>query len=110
MNDCCCDCLPPQACNDSSLATETAPESLGCNRGSDRNGTCVSQIISAVSNVGVGLAGAITGRPVVTTKQGNVTLGQKPLVTGQVQASSLLWMIALIAVAIAIVFVIGRKK
>lgn len=104
MSCCCGNCGPtcPIA-----MTTENPPSCVGCNRGG--NSTCVSSLVSAVSTMGIGVAGAVTGRPVITTKTGQVTLGNKPTITGQIQASSLLSYGLFAVVAIAIIFVVGRK-
>jgi hypothetical protein len=94
-------------CGTATADMQTAPANTTLGQSQDAQGGgsgSVSQWTTALSNLGISVASAVTGRPVVTTNvngQRIATLGNKPLVTGQVQTSTVLFVGALVAVAIA---------
>ena len=62
-------------------------------------------ILQTVSNIGFSVASAVTGRPLVQNPQGGVTLGNAPVITGQVSVQ----MLVLVGAAIAIAVLVMRK-
>lgn len=97
------DCAP--AC----LGTESTNPSLGAPVTSTSDSTLgVERLIGTVSAVGTSIASIITGRPIVSTKvngQQVATLGNKPLVVGQVQANTVL----LVLGGVVLAFLLLRK-
>lgn len=68
--------------------------------------TGLESLICSLGRVGVVIAGAATGRPVVNTRVGNQnipTLGNKPLVTGQVSANEVVIIAGIALVAVALI-------
>jgi len=86
--------------------TTPPPPNPGCNfvqRGN--TGGC---LLRNISQLGYFAASGITGRPILTNKSGQPYLGNKPVVTGTVSASSVL-VIGAAAVALIVIFGLGRK-
>lgn len=103
-----CTVTGSSCCNVTNSCLSTAPAAP--NVGSSGSaGSCnnLSSTISGIANLGTSIAGAITGRPVVTGKGGVTTLGAKPVVTGQIQASSILFVVG--AALIVGILVLANK-
>lgn len=107
MSELCC-LLP---CCDQTVATVptcSAAMTTACitpSQGTATNansGTGLEGLICSLDRVGITVAGAVTGRPVTTNKQGIPTLGNKPVVTGQISANELVVIggIALVVIAL----------
>lgn len=104
---CCVDAVIGADCAPACLGTESTNPSLGSPVQSGSTAG-IDRLIGTMSSVGTSIASIVTGRPIVTTKvngQQIATLGNKPLVVGQLQANTVL----LVGGAVVLAFLLLRK-
>ena len=90
----------------SSMAT-VSPNPSVANPATTPTGTTSGSLVGPLSNLGLSIASMVTGRPIVSSG-GVKTLASPSVVTGSVSASSMLLVIAGVAV-VALVLIVGKE-
>lgn len=93
---------PTAIYGDPSVLPASTETGVSASTPSSAGGTDWTSLIGGLGNLGITIAGAATGRPVVRTQAGTYSLGQKPIVTGQINITTVAFLLAGVVVVVLV--------